>query len=173
MTHVSSEVPMEVQVTGMVRRFRQIGETTMRDLPFYNHALAVEAVDFQPLGDDQWIGVLVTPWFMNVIVLPRRMRPLDEAVIGQRIDEDVPVGRRRFLLAGDAVIGQYKMLSLHSPMNGFRFQEFARIEARKCLRALLAPPHDPEDEAAAAEARRPAMGRRAFLSGRGVVCGGE
>ena len=166
MTRFSCETPMDARMAEMVHRFREIGDTIMRDMPFYNNALTVEAVDFQSFGDDQWIGVLITPWFMNVIVLPRRSRPLDEALIGQRIDEAMPVGWRRFLWAGDAVIGQYKMLSLRSPMNTFRFQEFARVEGRKCLRALLAPPDDAEDQTAAAEPRRPAMDRRAFLAGR-------
>ena len=35
-----------------------------------NPALAVEAVGFRPWGE-HWLGILITPWFMNLVLMPR------------------------------------------------------------------------------------------------------
>ena len=62
------------RIRELVERFREIGETAMRDLPLYNPELEVEALGFQAL-DDQWVGVLITPWFMNLVRLPTQSAP--------------------------------------------------------------------------------------------------
>ena len=51
--------------------YRDIGRRTMRDLPVYNATLDVCAVGFRP-HDGGVLGVLVTPWFMNLVVARRR-----------------------------------------------------------------------------------------------------
>lgn len=47
--------------------YREIGERAMRDLPIYNDALGVEAVGFRWFNGTT-IGIMVTPWFMNVVI---------------------------------------------------------------------------------------------------------
>ncbi len=42
----------------------------MRGLPIVNPALAVEAVGFAP-WEGHWLGVMVTPWFINLTLLLR------------------------------------------------------------------------------------------------------
>ena len=42
----------------------------MEGLDFVNLSLAVEAVDFAP-WEGHWLGVLVTPWFMTLMLAPR------------------------------------------------------------------------------------------------------
>ena len=49
--------------------FGAVYEQRMQGLPFINAALAVEAVDFRP-WNGHWLGVLITPWFMNLVLLP-------------------------------------------------------------------------------------------------------
>ena len=44
--------------------------TRMAGLPFLNGSLAVEAIGFAP-WQAHWLGVVVTPWFMNLVVAPR------------------------------------------------------------------------------------------------------
>jgi hypothetical protein len=61
---------MEKRVSKLVSRFKQIGDEHIRDLPIYHRPLQVEAVDFQQCAQG-WIGVLITPWFMNVMLMPR------------------------------------------------------------------------------------------------------
>ena len=49
--------------------YQRIAEQRMRDLPLYNERLRVEAVGFRPWGGHV-IGVLVTPWCMNLLLIP-------------------------------------------------------------------------------------------------------
>ncbi|HET9269053.1 MAG TPA: [NiFe]-hydrogenase assembly chaperone HybE, partial [Vicinamibacterales bacterium] len=42
---------------------------TMQGLPMYHAALAVEAVGFRE-HEGRLVGVIVTPWFMNLTILP-------------------------------------------------------------------------------------------------------
>ena len=41
----------------------------MKGMPIYNPTLAVEAVGFRE-HEGRQVGVMVTPWFMNLTVLP-------------------------------------------------------------------------------------------------------
>lgn len=49
--------------------FNGVLETRMRGVPVINPALSVQAVGFNPFNGD-WLGVLITPWFMNLLLLP-------------------------------------------------------------------------------------------------------
>ena len=51
--------------------YREIGERAMRDLPIYNDALGVEAVGFRRFNGTI-VGIMVTPWFMNVVMPANR-----------------------------------------------------------------------------------------------------
>ena len=42
----------------------------MAGVPMLNPALRVQAVGFRH-WQSHWLGVLVTPWFMNLMLLPR------------------------------------------------------------------------------------------------------
>jgi [NiFe] hydrogenase assembly HybE family chaperone len=67
---------MTIKVADLVARYQAIYEERMRDLPIVNPKLAVEAVGF-----DQWeekdLGILITPWFMNLVLLPDSDRLVD------------------------------------------------------------------------------------------------
>jgi [NiFe] hydrogenase assembly HybE family chaperone len=142
----------------LAARFREIA-ATVRDLPFYNERLAVEAIDFRPFGDGI-LGVLVTPWFMNLMLLPEPQGiTVDWNRVGQKRLVQLPRGPREFRYAGDEVLGEYWSHSLHSPMSAFNDPAQARHAARAALAALLAP-----EAAAAGAPQRP--DRRAFLSAR-------
>ena len=52
------------------RAFHAIQLLRMRDVPVLNPALTVEAVGFRPWSE-HWLGILITPWFMNLMLLPR------------------------------------------------------------------------------------------------------
>ena len=49
--------------------FARIHRERMADVPILNEALRVEAVGFVARGDEA-LGVLVTPWFMNLMLVP-------------------------------------------------------------------------------------------------------
>ena len=147
----------DLRVSGLAIRFREIGDTQMRDLPFYNANLEVEAFGFSEFSDDSLMGVLITPWFMNLIVLPLGFEPLQANRHGQSRAILLPSGERRFRYGGDEVVGAFWADSLHSPMQKFASPGHARGEARARLaEALKHPP---------AVTAVPSPSRRAFLMG--------
>lgn len=128
---------IDARVAAMVGRFAEIGETQMRTLPLYNDRLAVEAVDFQHWGDD-WIGALITPWFINVMVLPGVPVSLDWSRVGKSLTIALPSGPAKFVWGGDEVIGHYQAQSVQSPVLDIPAQAAARQKARLALAKLLA-----------------------------------
>ena len=58
--------------------YRAVQATRMAGLPFLNDRLDVEAVGFAA-WKGHWLGVMLTPWFMNLVIAPRdpaQWRPL-------------------------------------------------------------------------------------------------
>ncbi len=138
----------------------------MRDLPIYNEKLTVEAIGFRRFGDDALLGVVVTPWFMNLTILPIERVPMNMAEIGKTISVELPAGRRAFVVGGDEGNGLYKGHSLHSPVLNFTLPGQAQAEARRMRALLMTPP----DVAAGTRARNSSnargLDRRALLFGR-------
>ncbi len=157
---VSADAMLPPRVQALVDRFSVIDETAMQGLPVCNGALAVEAVGFRRLDAD-WFGVLITPWFMNAILLPAARTPVDWEVVGDWRDRELPAGSFRFARGGDEEVGCYDMLSLHSPMFAFADQAEARRAAQSSLKTLLTEPKPPADRGEAPEN----PGRRALLLG--------
>lgn len=125
----------------------------MRELGLANPALDVEAVGFAP-WEGRWLGVMVTPWSMNLALAPldaAAWRPLAQ---GAKRRYRFPAGIYEFIGAGDAAHGDYQICSLFSPMDAFADQEGARLVARLARDALLDPAN--ADDASGARAGGPA-----------------
>lgn len=60
---------MTASAAQLVRHYQTILDNRMQGLPFVNDALEVEAVGFRDY-DEHSIGVLISPWFMNLVLLP-------------------------------------------------------------------------------------------------------
>jgi len=165
------------------QRFEAIQRQQMQGVPMLNPALRVQAVGFQPWSE-HWLGVLVTPWFMNLMLLPRVVEGWH--AIGERESRHhvFPAGVFEFLGGRDAELGDYQACSLFSPMSDFATQAGAADTARAALLALFdtasrpAPDRAAEfpEPAAAATAvdaarpppplpDRPALSKRDFLFG--------
>lgn len=158
---------MHPRVRALESRFAEIAET-MADLPLYNAALTVEAWGFRAHDTDSLIGVLITPWFMNLVLLPELPEPIDPNRYGEAAKLALPGGERIFLYGGDEATGAFRAASLHSPMDVFVDQAQARAEARLRLAEALTPPRqDPTEGAdASPQPRTPKdISRRAMLRG--------
>jgi [NiFe] hydrogenase assembly HybE family chaperone len=138
---------MENRVSTLVSRFKQIGEEHIRGLPIYHRPLQVEAVDFQPWAQG-WIGVLITPWFMNVMLLPRDKDQWQRLAVGQKNTQNLPSGDQEFVVGDDTEVGCYLFRSLASPMLRFKSQNDARQEAHAAIQRLMAPNAGAEQAAA-------------------------
>lgn len=148
---------MPPPTTRLEDAFRRIERERMQGLPLLNPALHVEAVGFRSWGEG-WLGVLITPWFINLVMLPRDASQWAELAPGAATVESLPRGEFEFLAARDEALGVYKSCTLFSPALEFADQDTARSTALAALEALHATP------AAGAPASDP-ISRRAFLRG--------
>ncbi len=150
------------RVLALLDCFRET-DAVMRDLPIYNDKVAIEALGFQRFGDDALLGVVLTPWFMNLILLPIAPEPMRMAEIGRPVEVEIPVGKRTFVIGGNDVIGLYRAHSLHSPVLTFTLPGQAQAEARRQIGVLLTPP---AQEPAGKQNGSGGVDRRRLLFGR-------
>src|SRR5450759_4072479 len=94
------------RVQALIELFQRI-DAGMRDLPIYNEKVAIEAIGFRPFGDDELLGVVLTPWFMSRITLRIEPSPMDMAEIGKTVSIELPAGKRAFVVGGDEMVGLY------------------------------------------------------------------
>jgi [NiFe] hydrogenase assembly HybE family chaperone len=132
--------------------FRDI-ETRMRGLPFVNPALRVEAVAFAP-WKGHWLGVMVTPWSMNLLLLPREAHAWRPLAPGEKRRYAFPAGSYDFVSARDVAVGEHLACSLFSPVLEFADQATARETAALARAALFDAAHAEAHDGDAAE-RRP------------------
>lgn len=135
--------------------FRRIDAERMADLPFRNSALTVEAVGFRR-HDEQWLGVLVTPWAMNLVLVPATAESWIGASDGRRLMIRYPAGDMPFLGGEEADIGEYLACPLFASMAQFTDQQAARLTAHASLIALLKiePASDPVPNKVESPSRR-------------------
>jgi len=108
----------------------------MQGLGFVNPALQVEAVAFEP-WQGHWLGVMVTPWFMNLVLLPRDRAQWQPLPVRAKRKLQFPAGVFEFIGADDPVIGEHQTCSLFSPMHDFQDHDAARLVARLAREALF------------------------------------
>lgn len=146
---------------------RTIGETLagiyagvragpMRDVPICNDALDVAAIGFRAFGESA-VGVVVTPWFMNLIVVPE-----PPIAAGASVRVVLPAGDVDCVSAQLDGFGAILACSLFSPMFEFSDMSSAREAAGEAMKALFDPGLLEEKPA-----QKPAgLDRRALLRGR-------
>lgn len=138
--------------------YRDIGERAMRDLPIYNDALDVEAVGFR-VFNGTIIGIMVTPWFMNVVMPAGEMAPMASA---STLRFRFPAGDIEFIISDVNHAGRIASCSLFSPMLGFADAASARATAEAAISELMLP----ADGNKATRRREPsAIDRRSFMRG--------
>jgi len=110
----------------------------MQGLSFVNPAVDVEAVGFAP-WETRWLGVMVTPWSMNLVLLPRDAAAWEPLAPGAKRRYAFPAGAYEFVGADDASIGDYQVCSLFSPLLEFDDHASARLVATLAREALFDP----------------------------------
>jgi [NiFe] hydrogenase assembly HybE family chaperone len=144
--------------------FRAIAAGRMRGLPFVNAALEVEAVGFAH-WDAHWLGCLVSPWFMNLVLLPREAAAWQSVAPGDKVAYRFPAGTYEFVSGREDAIGEYQACSLFSPMFEFADHDSARLTAQAALQALFDAANSDTTYAPPAAPARPPLSKRAFLGG--------
>ena len=126
-------------------------------MPFYNERLDVEAVGFRDFGGDE-LGILVSPWFMNLLLLPRG-ESLCEFAVGTVVSLRLPGGRYELTVCRDERLGSWLSLALFTEVSAIPSQATARDIATEILAAIF------RREDSHAQARPATFGRRRFLTG--------
>jgi [NiFe] hydrogenase assembly HybE family chaperone len=156
--------------------FERIWRTRMADVPILNPNMEVDTVGWRA-WQGEWLGVLVTPWSINLMLFPGeggKVRPL---VMDERQTWAFPSGHYDFMGGSEDGIGHYQICSLFSPVLQFETQADAVNTALAAIQALMEAEPDPRagSQAAAEQleraraegksvAERP-MSRRMFLRG--------
>ena len=115
--------------------FTEVWHSTIRGTPLANKALKVEAVGFRR-HEAALLGVLVTPWFMNLILMTED-GGWTGLIPGTRETVTVPSGDYDFLHNTRDLTGGYKACSLFSPMTQFTRHQDATDVARAVMAALF------------------------------------
>ena len=162
---------MTEAAAGLVAAFERIAATRMAGLPLNNPALQVQAVDFRPQDDGYLVGVLITPWAINLVMLaPTPSRDLHLAS-DRRRTWDFPSGSYEFMGGEEPECGAYQFCSLFSPAFEFRDHAGAVDTAVAVMDALYV---DTEPDLAAGQDEARLAGRsildvptsrRGFLQG--------
>jgi len=145
---------------GLESAFRRIERENMDGVAMLNPALEVEAVGFAP-WQGHWLGALVSPWFVNLVIVRGSQAGWTEAGEGEAVLHRFPSGDFAFLAAHEPEVGEFQTCALTTKMHGFATHEAAREFAQAALQALQAPP---EPQAGAPAERPPErMSKRRFL----------
>ncbi|EIJ44035.1 (NiFe) hydrogenase assembly chaperone, HybE family [Beggiatoa alba B18LD] len=127
------------QVQALEKTFKAIQLQRMQGIPIVNPALQVEAINFQ-VWEKYCVGILITPWFMNLLVLPDSTEQLHYSPKSdEKITYHFPSGEYEFLVCYEESLGIYHSCSLFSPMFDFTTQEIAKQTAQQVLMLLMQP----------------------------------
>ena len=117
--------------------FRKVA-ARMQGLALVNPALEVEAVGFAP-WERHWLGVMVTPWFMNLTLLPRDPVAWYPLAQGCKRRYAFPAGTYEFVGANDPAIGDFQVCSLFASLLEFDDHATARLVGALAREALFDP----------------------------------
>ena len=151
--------------------FLRIAATRMAGLPLNNSALQVQAVGFRPQEDGNLVGVLITPWAINLVMLAPTPSCDLYLAPDRRRTWDFPSGSYEFMGGEEPECGAYQFCSLFSPAFEFRDQLCA-VETAVAVMVALYEDTEPDPVAAREVARITGQSvtqipttRRGFLQG--------
>ena len=136
------------QTKSLTADFTEIWNAKMKDVPIVNKLLHVQAVGFQ-MHDGRPLGVLISPWFMNLVMLPGAEENWDDLKPGAKELISFPSGEYEFIHNVREQTGGYKACSLFSPMGDFKTQAQAVDVGNAVMKALFDPENQAETDRAA------------------------
>lgn len=142
----------------LAERFREIYETRMHSLPICNPRLSVATAGFRGVGPHR-VGVLITPWFMNLVLLPG-----DDEFAGKPSGALVEValanGNIDFTIVNEGKFGHYLSAVLFRSCEGFTGMKVAKAVAHNVIGQLFTAGTEPVGRAS-----HGTLSRRALLGG--------
>lgn len=124
--------------------FTIIRNTRMKAIPIVHPLVGVHAVGFHR-WTHFWLGVMVTPWAINLILTEGETGYWKSVPEGQKLHYRFPAGLFDFISVKDALLGEYKMCSLISPLIEIKDDAMAMEVANAVLDELMKE-EAPEEE---------------------------
>jgi [NiFe] hydrogenase assembly HybE family chaperone len=129
--------------------FLNIEQEQMQGIPLLNPALQVQTVGFQSY-EERTLGIIITPWMMNLLLLPAEDEDWSELKLGDKNHHRLPANEYRFMVNEIDGIGICQTHSIYSPMHEFMNQDHAVAAAESFMQTLMVeveePDTDPHDE---------------------------
>lgn len=126
--------------------FSQIAQTQdMMELPFYHKGILTKTFSFQEF-EEQWVGVVLTPWMLSVVILPGSRQIWPQREVGDKLGLSFPRGDVTFVVSEIEGLGQYLSCSLMSPLDRHVHQKVYEQLAEDSLKELLGQ-KDPDPNA--------------------------
>ncbi len=116
--------------------FNQILQDQMQGIPIVNHSLNVQSIGFQEY-QNRTLGIVITPWFMNLFLLPGKTDQWSDMESGKKIPQQFPSGTYKFMVNDFDGIGPCLTHSLYSPMQRFSNQQQAIQVANEFMTTLM------------------------------------
>jgi [NiFe] hydrogenase assembly HybE family chaperone len=155
----------------LVDAYRRIADERMAGIPFANESLTVDGVGFRDV-EGRNVGVLITPWCMNLVVLETQPEDSGEGDDEEKRTFRFPAGEFEFVNARIDEVPAHHALALFTSVEDFPDMATARAVAAEILRRILEPDADDapaersqagEDALAAKPVSRRTLLRRTLL----------
>lgn len=121
----------------LVAQYERIAQQEMQALPFYHPAMPIVAEC--TLFEGQWLGCVLTPWMLSVVVLPGpdQLWPVRSS---ERLALQLPCGNLTFMVGALPETEQLLACSLMSPIDPHLGADEGRALVSSTLKMLLSLP---------------------------------
>ncbi len=122
----------------LVAQYERIAREEMQALPFYHPAMPIVAEC--TLFEGQWLGCVLTPWMLSVVVLPGPDQLWPVRSSSERLALQLPCGNLTFMVGTLSETGQLLACSLMSPIDPHLGADEGRALVSSTLKMLLSLP---------------------------------